>query len=276
MFEKTAGYRIFFWMSLVVIGIFVFFPLYWLVNTSFKNASEIFELTFIPSAPTIQNYVNVITDGTLLTYLKNSLFVAGVSAVLTTFVSAYAAYSFSKFRYRGRKSLMILFILSKVFPYAVLLLTIYLIMKNFGILDSYLSLILAFVTFTLPVGTWTLKAFFDQIPNSLIESAKIDGASQFKIIHKVIFPITVPGLVATALYGFVWAWNDLLYSLTLITSPEKRTLAPGLIMNYMGEFQSNWGNMMAASIVASIPVTIMFVLLQKYFVQGLTSGAVKG
>lgn len=276
MFEKTIGFRIFFWMSLILIGIFVFFPLYWLINTSFKNPGEIFELTFIPLAPTIENYINVITDGSIMNYLKNSLFVAGVSAVLTTFVAAYAAYSFSKFRYRGRKSLLILFILSKVFPYAVLLLTIYIIMKNYGLLDSYLSLILAFVTFTLPVGTWTLKAFFDQIPNALIESAKIDGASQFKIIHKVIFPITIPGLVATGLYGFVWAWNDLLYSLTLITSPEKRTLAPGLILNYMGEFQNNWGNMMAASIVVSIPVTIMFILLQRYFIQGLTSGAVKG
>lgn len=276
MFEKTVSYRIFFWISLIGIGIFVFAPLYWLINTSFKNPGEIFELSFIPSSPTIQNYMNVLTDMRILGYLKNSLFVAGVSSLLTTFISAYAAYSFSKFRYRGRKSLLILFILSKVFPYAVLLLTIYLIMKNLGLLDSYLSLILAFVTFTLPVGTWTLKAFFDQIPNSLIESAKMDGASQFKIIHKIIFPITVPGLISTALYGFVWAWNDLLYSLTLITSPDKRTLAPGLILNYMGEFQNNWGNMMAASIVVSIPVTILFILLQRYFIQGLTSGAVKG
>jgi len=276
MFEKTVGYRVFFWTSLIFIGIFVFFPLYWLLNTSFKDPSEIFTLSFLPKAPTIENYMNVITDGRILLYLKNSLYVAGVSAVLTTFISAYAAYSFSKFRYRGRKSLLILFILSKVFPYAVLLLTIYLIMRYFGILDSYMSLILAFVTFTLPVGTWTLKAFFDQIPNSLIESAKIDGASNFKIIHKIIFPITIPSLVATALYGFVWAWNDLLYSLTLITSPEKRTLAPGLILNYMGEFQNNWGNMMAASVIVSIPVTIMFIFLQKFFIQGLTSGSVKG
>jgi len=276
MFEKTVGYRVFFWTSLIFIGIFVFFPLYWLLNTSFKDPNEIFTLSFFPKAPTIENYMNVITDGSILLYLKNSLFVAGVSAVLTTFISAYAAYSFSKFRYRGRKSLLILFILSKVFPYAVLLLTIYLIMRYFGILDSYMSLILAFVTFTLPVGTWTLKAFFDQIPNSLIESAKIDGASNFKVIHKIIFPITIPSLVATALYGFVWAWNDLLYSLTLINSPEKRTLAPGLILNYMGEFQNNWGNMMAASVIVSIPVTIMFIFLQKFFIQGLTSGSVKG
>src|SRR5690625_2674973 len=108
MFEKTVGYRVFFWTSLIFIGIFVFFPLYWLLNTSFKDPSEIFTLSFLPKAPTIENYMNVITDGRILLYLKNSLYVAGVSAVLTTFISAYAAYSFSKFRYRGRKSLLIL------------------------------------------------------------------------------------------------------------------------------------------------------------------------
>lgn len=276
MFEKTRGYRIFFWLSLIFIGIFVFFPLYWLINTSFKTPGEIFDLSFFPKSPTLENYANVIQDERIMTYLKNSLFVATVSSFLTTILSAYAGYSFSKFRYRGRTSLMYLFIISKVFPYAVLLLTIYLMMRSFGLLDNYLSLILAFVTFTLPVGTWMLKAFFDQIPDSLIESAKIDGASQFKIIHKIIFPITIPGLISTALYGFVWAWNDLLYSLTLITSPEKRTLAPGLILNYMGEFQNNWGNMMAASIVVSLPVTVMFILLQRHFIRGLTAGAVKG
>lgn len=276
MFEKTAGFRLFFWISFVTIGVFVIFPLYWLVNTSLKTPEEVFDLTFFPKQPTLDNYRNVIADGSILLYLKNSLYVAVVSSFLTTIVSAYAGYSFSKFRYRGRKSLMVVFIVSKVFPYAVLLLTIYLIMRQTGLLDSYLSLILAFVTFTLPVGTWTLKAYFDQIPNALIESAKMDGASQFRILHRIIFPVTIPGLISTALYGFVWAWNDLLYSLTLITSPEKRTLAPGLILNYMGEFQNNWGNMMAASVIVSIPVTLMFIFLQRYFIKGLTAGSVKG
>ena len=132
------------------------------------------------------------------------------------------------------------------------------------------------MVFTLPVGTWTLKSYFDQLPDSLIESARIDGAGNLKIMFQIVFPITVPGMISIAIYGFVWSWNDLLYSMTLVTDATKRTLASGLVMTFLGEASTNWGYMMAASIVAAIPVTIVFVFLQRYFIQGLTAGAVKG
>ncbi len=276
LFEKTAGFRLFFWISLILIGVFLFFPLYWMLNTALKPHVDTFTLNLFPKHPTLENFKSVVTDKSILMYFKNSLYVSIVSCLLTTIISGYAGYSFSKYRYWGRKSFMMLILMSKLFPYAILLLTIYLMMKQFGMLDQYISLVLAYITFSLPVGTWTMKAYFDQLPDAIIESAKIDGASQLRIIHTIVFPLSVPGLVSTAIYGFVWSWNDLLYSLTLITSPEKRTLAPGLILNYINEFQENWGTMMAASIVVSIPVTIMFIFLQRYFIQGLTSGAVKG
>ncbi|WNR46038.1 carbohydrate ABC transporter permease [Paenibacillus roseipurpureus] len=276
MFEKTTGFRLFFWIALIAIGLFVFFPLYWMLNTALKPHTETFTLSFVPEHLTFSNFVNVILDKSIMMYLRNSLYVSIVSSFFTMVISAYAGYSFSKYRYRGRTSFMMLILLSKMFPHAILLLTIYTMMKSYGLLDHYLSLILAFVTFSLPVGTWTMKAYFDQLPDAIIESAKIDGASQLTIIHRIIAPLAVPGLVSTAIYGFVWSWNDLLYSLTLVTSPEKRTLAPGLILNYISEFQESWGAMMAASIVVSIPVTLMFIFLQRYFIQGLTSGAVKG
>ena len=241
-----------------------------------RPAAEIFNLTFLPHKFTLGNFHSVVTDQRILKYLQNSLFVSIISSFFATLVAAYAGYSFSKFRYTGRKSLMLLLLASRMFPHAVLLLTIYMVMRKFNLLDNYLSLILSFITFTLPVGTWTLKAYFDQIPDALIESAKVDGAGLLTTIHKIIFPLAVPGLISVAIYGFVWSWNDLLYSLTLITSADKRTLAPGLILNYMGEFQNNWTNMMAASIVVSIPVTLIFIFLQRYFIQGLTAGAVKG
>lgn len=172
--------------------------------------------------------------------------------------------------------MMVLVMMAQAFPHSILLLSIYLLMRRFGFLDRYLALVLSYITFTLPVGSWTLKGYFDQIPNSLIEASRIDGASQVRIITRIIFPLAVPGLISVAIYGFVWSWNDLLYSLTLITSTAKRTLAPGLIMTYMGEFTNNWANMMAASIIVSLPVTVMFIMLQRYFIQGLTAGAVKG
>jgi multiple sugar transport system permease protein len=171
---------------------------------------------------------------------------------------------------------MSLVMISQAFPQVVLLISVYLMMRWAGLLDNYLSIILAYITFTLPVGCWTLKSYFDQIPDSLIESAKVDGAGTLTTIFRIILPLAVPGMISIAIYGFVWSWNDLIYSLTMITNADLRTLAPGLQLTYLGEFQSNWGNMMAASLFASVPVTIMFIFLQRYFIAGLTSGAVKG
>ncbi|MEA5015594.1 MAG: carbohydrate ABC transporter permease [Candidatus Limiplasma sp.] len=276
MFQKTVGFRIFFFASLVLIGLFVFFPLLWMVNTALKPSSETFTLSFFSSQMTLANFLAVLSDQRILVYLRNSLVVSSISSVLATTVSAMAAYSFSKFRYRGRRALMTGIMLSQAFPHAILLLTIYTVMRKLGLLDNYLSLVLSFITFTLPTATWTLKAYFDQIPDALMESARIDGASPLQIMVKVILPLAVPGLISIAIYGFVWAWNDLLYSLTLVTGADKRTLAPGLILTYMGEFTNNWSNMMAASILVSLPVTLIFIFLQRYFIQGLTSGAVKG
>ncbi|QQO11287.1 carbohydrate ABC transporter permease [Breznakiella homolactica] len=275
MFLPTPGFRVFFFVFLIAIGVFVFFPQLWMINTSFKTSADTFKLTFF-SNPTLENFRKVVSDPKILTYLKNSLFVSLSSSFLATFVSVFAGYSFSKYRYRGRKSLMTLVMISQAFPQAVLLISIYLMMQRLGLLDNYLSIILSYITFTLPVGTWTLKSYFDQIPDSLIESAKVDGAGTVMTIFRIILPLAVPGMISIAIYGFVWSWNDLIYSLTLITRSDLRTLAPGLQLTYLGEFQSNWGNMMAASLFSSIPVTIMFIFLQKYFIAGLTSGAVKG
>lgn len=262
----------------VGIGFFVFFPLAWLILSALAPASELFRTDrgIFPSHLTLENFRTVIGDQNLRRYLLNSLIVSSVTSIAVTLVCTYAGYSFSKFRYPGRKGLLFLIMTAQMFPFAVLLLTIYGMMRSFGLLDTYWALVFSYVTFTLPVGTWTLKSFFDQLPESLIESAKIDGASRMRILHQIILPLTIPGMVTVAIYGFVWSWNDLLYSLTLITSPDKRTLAPGLLLNYMGEFQQNWSNMMAASVWVSVPVTLAFILLQKTFVQGLTAGSVKG
>jgi multiple sugar transport system permease protein len=246
-----------------------------MINTAFKSQADTFKLTIF-SNPTIENFKKVIGDPKIRSYLKNSLFVSLVSSFFATLVSVFAGYSFSKYRFRGRKSIMVLMMMSQAFPQAVLLVSIYLMMKTYGLLDNYLSILLSYVTFTLPVGTWTLKSYFDQIPTSLIESARVDGAGTMTTIFRIILPLAVPGMVSIAIYGFVWSWNDLLYSLTLITQSSLRTLAPGLQLTYLGEFQSNWGNMMAASLFAAVPVTVMFIFLQRYFIAGLSSGAVKG
>ena len=276
MFRKTPGFRVFFWIFTVTIGGFIFLPLLWMINTALKPAAETFTLDFFTGTKTMENFAHIVTDGKIMRYLRNSLLVSFGSSLMATIVCEFAAYSFSKFRYRGRKLVMGLFMMSQAFPQAILLLSIYVLMQKTGLLGSYWALLISYVVFTLPVGTWTLKSYFDQLPDSLIESARIDGAGNLKIMFQIVFPITVPGMISIAIYGFVWSWNDLLYSMTLVTDATKRTLASGLVMTFLGEASTNWGYMMAASIVAAIPVTIVFVFLQRYFIQGLTAGAVKG
>lgn len=275
MFQKTTAFRIFLIVSTVLIGAFVFLPLLWMINTALKPSDLTFTSYFFTGPLTLDNIKAVITDPVIMNYLKNSLLVSFMSSFLATLVSSFAAYSFSKFRYRGRKTIMAAFMMSQAFPQAILLLSIYLMMQRFGLLGSYWSLMISYVVFTLPVGTWTLKGYFDGISDSLIESAKIDGAGNLRIMSKIVFPMAIPGMISIAIYGFVWSWNDLLYSMTLVTDPARRTLAPGLVMTYLGEASTNWSAMMSASIVAAIPVTLIFIFLQRYFITGLTSGAVK-
>jgi len=276
MFQKTKGFKIFFWVSILLIGCFVFFPLLWMINTALKPSDLTFTDYFFVGPLTLDNIWHILTDATIMNYLKNSLIVSFGSSLAATIVCTFAGYSFSKFRYRGRKFFMGLFMMSQAFPQAILLLAIYSMMNKMHLLGSYWSLLISYVVFTLPVGTWTLKSYFDQIPDSLIESAKVDGAGHGTIMGKIVFPMAVPGVISIAIYGFVWSWNDLLYSMTLVTDTAKRTLAPGLVMTYLGEASTNWGYMMAASIIAAVPVSIIFVFLQRYFIQGLTAGAVKG
>lgn len=276
MFEKTTAFRVFFWACLILIGGFVFLPLLWMINTALKPTDLTFTNYFFTGALTLDNIIHIVTDPKIMTYLKNSLWVSFGSSFMATLVAALAGYSFSKFRYRGRKFVMGMFMMSQAFPQAILLLAIYTMMNKAGLLGSYWALIISYVVFTLPVGTWTLKSYFDQIPDSLMESAKLDGAGNLRIMLQIVFPLAVPGMISIAIYGFVWSWNDLLYSMTLVTDSARRTLASGLVMTFLGEASTNWGYMMAASIVAAIPVTIIFVFLQRYFIQGLTSGAVKG
>lgn len=192
MFQKTKAFRTFFWVSAIIIGFFVFFPLLWLINTALKPSSETFSTYFFAGPLTLDNIIHIVTDPKIMGYLRNSLIVSFGSSFMATVVCAFAGYSFSKFRYRGRKFFMGMFMMSQAFPQAILLLSIYNLMNRMGLLGSYWALLISYVVFTLPVGTWTLKSYFDNIPDSLIESAKIDGAGHWRIMTRIVFPMAVP------------------------------------------------------------------------------------
>lgn len=277
MKSPTWGGRIGLYAALACAALFAFFPIYWMLATSLRPNSEVFAFppALLPRTFTLEHYENFVRNPQLLRYLGNSLLVASVTAFSSLLISTYAAYAFSKFRFRGRRSLMFLVLSAQMFPQALLLITLYLMFARLQLLNTYLVLVLSFTTFTLPLCIWMLKGYFDQIPNDLIEAAKVDGANQLQIIHRVLLPITRPALVATGLFAFMRGWNDFIYALTLV-GKDKQTLPPGLVLTYVGEFQSQWADMMAASLLVSLPLVIAFIIFQRHIVSGLTAGAVKG
>lgn len=275
--RRGRGGRIGATVAVVVIGCFGLLPVYWLLVTAFSPTGDVFAFPprLIPAHLTLSHFDNLLHTPKLLRYLLNSVVVSLITAALSVIVSAYCGYSFSKFRYAGRRSLMYLVLASQMFPQALLLITIYLVFSATGLLNSYLALVLSFSTFTLPLCIWMLKGFFDTIPDELIESARVDGAPTRVIIHRIMMPIATPGLIAAGLFAFIRGWNDFIFALTL-AGPDRQTLPPGLVNTYVGEFQTAWPDLMAASLVTSLPVVIAFVILQRHLVAGLASGAVKG
>lgn len=272
------------WLNRLLLGlafggavIFAFFPIYWMIVTSLTPTDQVFSFppTLFPTDITFEWYRDFFARPELIKYLRNSFIVATTTAISSLVVSTYAAYSFSKFRYTGRKALMFFVLSAQMFPQALLLITLYLMFDSFNLLNTYLVLVLSFTTFTLPLCIWMLKSYFDTLPAELIEAAKVDGASQFTIIHRILVPIVRPALISTGLFAFIRGWNDFIYALTL-AGPEKMTLPPGLVLTYTGEFQTSWPNLMASSLIVSLPVIILFVFLQRYIVAGLSSGSVKG
>lgn len=265
------------WAAVAVIGCFGLLPVYWFVVTAITPDGAVFRFPprLFPTSVTFSHFTSLGHNAQLLRYLLNSAIVSLSTAVLSVIVAAYMAYAFSKFRFRGRSTLMYTILASQMFPQALLLVTLYALFNAYHLLNTYFALILSFSTFTLPLCVWMLKGFFDGIPDSLIESARIDGASRWRTLHSVVLPLTRPGLIAAGLFAFVRGWNDFIFALTL-SGPRTQTLPPGLVNTYIGEFQTSWADLMAASLAVSVPVVVAFAFLQRYLVAGLTSGAVKG
>ena len=263
--------------GLILIGSFLLLPLVWMLLTSFKPESELFVRipSFWPLEPTWSHYTQLVERGDLVVQLKNSLITALGGALLTVFLAVYAAYGFAKFRFTGRKPLMFLMLSAQMFPFAMLLISVYPLLQSLGLLNTHLGLVLSYIILALPSGVYMLYSYFVNIPTEIIEAARADGAGELYILHHIIIPLAMPAMVTVGLYAFMWAWNDLLFSLTLVTQAPLRTVGPGLLLGYLGEGRSDWGGAMAASIVSSLPVVIGFSFLQKFFIQGLTAGAVK-
>jgi multiple sugar transport system permease protein len=258
-------------------------PIFWMLVTSFKPQPEIFRLppTVLPLAPTLKNYAAIV-GGTLATsinflkYFRNS-FVVALGTVITTLVfSTPAAYAFSRVPFRGKRSFIYVVLVSQMLPVVLILIPLYRAAISLRLVSTYLGLIIPYLMFTLPFSIWMLKGYFDTIPRELDEAAKVDGCTRMQAMLRVILPNVKPGLTATAIVTFIMAWDEYIISLTMMDKNSMRTLPVGMIQTFVGEFTIKWGEMMAASVMATVPVVLLFVFLSRYLIGGLVAGAVKG
>lgn len=257
---------------------FTLLPILWMLFTSFKTAHAVFGAPgrLLPPVWTLAAYHTVLSDPHFGIYFANSLFVNIAASIATVALATLAGYSFSRLRVRGRQAIMLAILATQMFPSAVILIALYVIFRRLGILDTYGSLILSYVTLALPFSVWMMRGFAEAVPVDVEEAAMIDGCSRLQALVRVVVPMMLPGMIAVALFSFLVGWNDLIWALTLMTSPGKRLIPPGFVATYVGQFQTYWNQLMAGSVLVSLPTVIIFILLQKYLVQGISSGAVKG
>lgn len=266
------------YVLLVIISIVCIFPLLWMIISALKPKTEI--RTAIPSfiihEPTLENFRRVLVDSGFINYIKNSFFVSIIACLISMVIAVMAGYALSRYyKLKLVKVSNLAMMLSQMIPGVLLLVPLYMIMQKMHVLESYISLILAYTTFVIPLCTFMMSSFFDTVPIALEEAAEIDGYNKFQTIIKVIIPLSVPSLISTGLYAFINAWNEFMFGYIFISTDKYRTLTPA-IMLFKGANTIDWGAMMAASVVAVIPVTFIFLFLQKYFLAGLMSGSVKG
>lgn len=266
------------YILLVIISVVCIFPLLWMIISALKPKTEI--RTAIPSfiihEPTLENFRRVLVDSGFMNYIKNSFFVSIVACLISMVIAVMAGYALSRYyKLKLVKVSNLAMMLSQMIPGVLLLVPLYMIMQKMRLLESYISLILAYTTFVIPLCTFMMSSFFDTVPIALEEAAEIDGYNKFQTITKVIIPLSVPSLISTGLYAFINAWNEFMFGYIFISTDKYRTLTPA-IMLFKGANTIDWGAMMAASVVAVIPVTFIFMFLQKYFLAGLMSGSVKG
>jgi multiple sugar transport system permease protein len=256
---------------------FALFPLYWLFKIAITPDKLIYtEGTKLwPTSYTFENFTTVIFQTDFLQYFGNSLYVSLGTALLTTLFAAGAGYAFSRFDFAGKKLIVAIMLITQMFPLLMIIAPIYKIVSSLGMLNSLTSLIVVYTAFNVPFATFLMQSFFDGIPKDLEEAAMIDGCTRFQALRKVIFPLTLPGLGATLGFVFTAAWSELLFALMLISKNEAMTFPVGLL-TFVSKFSVDWGQMMAAGVLALIPSCLFFIFIQRYLVQGLTSGAVKG
>ncbi len=260
----------------LVVALIVLLPFFWIVSVSLKPGDEPFAIpaNLWPDNPTLDNYISAFRPE-FRTYFLNSVIVSLSTVVITISLGLLAAYTFTRTQTRAIMICMILVIAAQMFPASAIIIPIYQMMNAVGLLNTYASLILAYITITLPVAIWMLRAFMIRLPVVLDEAAAVDGCGPFRTFFLIILPLSRPGIVATSVFVLIVTWQEFLFALSFTSTKDMRTLPVGM-NDFIGQYGIRYGELMASSVLVSVPVVGVFFLLQKQFVAGLTAGAVKG
>ena len=252
-------------------------PLLWMLSTSLKPPREVFATppTLIPGAPTLENFARLVSDTAFLTYFRNSVAVAGLTVLLTMVVGAAGAYSLTRFAFPGREAVAKLILCTYMFAPIMIVVPIYILARRLGLVDTHTALVLSYSSFCLPFALWLLRAFFQSIPLELEEAARVDGAGRPRAVLYVVAPLALPGLIATAIFTFTLAWNDYIFTRILIASDELKTLPVG-VQDLFAAAVVDWGLVMAAGMLITIPALAFFMAVQRHLVAGWGSGGLKG
>lgn len=275
--KPISSAQVWSYIFLAAILVFLMFPVYWIIVTSLHSNADLLQLPpkWFPLNPNFSSYMEILQSSVFLTFYKNTLIVAAGATVLCIFVSIFAGYALSRFKFKGSNFLTLLFLSAQMFPTVTLVIGLYSQYQSLNLLNTPYVLILASTSTSLPFSIMLMRTFFNGISRELEEAAEIDGASRFKTLFAVIVPLSKPGIMAIAIYTFLIAWDDFLFGLTLVSDISQRTLSPGLSLTYLGEYSANWSGATAAAASATIPLLIVFMFLQRYMVEGLTAGGVK-
>ncbi len=276
--KTSVPVRVFQYIALFAFVIFLGFPLFWLLSTAFKSPAELTTLnpTLLPTDWTLANFGTALRQTQLPLALLNSLIVAVSTAVITTVIALPASYALARYRTKVRTVSVAWILVSQVFPFILIVIPVFILLRNFGLIDTLAGLILVYVVWSLPFTLWMLQGYVSAIPTDLEEAAATDGASQLAVLRTIIFPLLVPGLVATSMFAFISAWNEFFFALVIIQTPSLQT-APLLLARYVGaEGSVNLGPLAATALLTTLPSLIIFGIVQRKLISGMLAGAVKG
>jgi multiple sugar transport system permease protein len=272
-----------FWVNAVlIVGILVLlfvclFPFLWMALSSIKTLGELYTVppVWLPKMPTLANYSKVLFDSNVPRYFVNSTVISLGSTAIALGLAIFASYGFARFQFRGKVAYQAFILLGQLLPTAAIIVPLFITLRYLGLVNTYLGLVLVYMILTLPLSVWMLTGYIRAVPAELEEAAMIDGASRLAVLWRITLPLARPGILAVMLYAFVTTWNEFIFALVFAQDSHVKTLPIGLA-EFTTEFTTDWGAVMAASMVMTLPIALLFLLLQRVFVGGLTSGALKG